>query len=99
MNQARPPKIVLWGKLAPLYPGQKYFGNPRREAIEAAIVQVAKVAGADTFDAQTPLDGHPEWFPDHIHPGKAGYETLAKAVAAHLRGIGLPIAGPAKETP
>ena len=99
MKQARPPKIVLWGKLGPLYPGQKYFGNPRREAIEAAIMQVAKAVGADAFDAQTPLAGQPEWFPDHIHPDKAGYETLARAVAAQLRAMGLALAEPRKDAP
>lgn len=45
---------------------------------------VAKETGAGVIDLYTALSGHPEMFPDKIHPNAAGAALIAKTVAAAI---------------
>ncbi|MFT5123294.1 MAG: lysophospholipase L1-like esterase [Kiritimatiellia bacterium] len=86
-----PPRILIWHPLAPLFPGQKYFGDPNVNAINEAIEQVARDLKIETIDLQQPLIDHPKWFPDFIHPNTQGAACIAETV--HLA-LGLRIPSP-----
>ena len=51
------------------------------------IKQVAAEASLPTIDLHAALSGHPELFPDNIHPNAAGAALMAQAVHAALTGI------------
>lgn len=78
------PRVILWNKLAPLFPGQTFYGNGRVEQINDAIAKVAELEGVETVDMESPLKGHPEWFPDHLHPNADGARAIAKAMKEYL---------------
>ena len=75
------PRFVLWHPLAPLTPGQRYYGQPVVTNVNDLIHQAVELTGVDTLDMFTPLAGHAEWFPDHIHPNAAGARRIAEVVA------------------
>ena len=52
-----------------------------KDQVIPIIQQVAKEKNLSTIDIHTALAGHPELFPDKIHPNAAGAALLAKAVA------------------
>ena len=79
------PKLYIWGKLAPLAPGQKFYRSPEPFLMQTALAEVAERTGAKTIDMQTPmlpllLTG----FPDHIHPNPAGAKIIAETTYAAL---------------
>ena len=45
------------------------------------VQKVAKQRGLSTIDLHAAMSGHPEMFPDNIHPDAVGAERMAKAVA------------------
>ena len=60
------------------------FANPF--AIDDAVIsggilpiyrKVAAAKGLDLIDANTPLQGHPEYFADGVHPNSAGADAIA----------------------
>ncbi len=53
-------------------------------AIIPAVRAAAAAQGARLIDMHTALSGHPEMFPDTIHPNEAGARLIASAVAAAL---------------
>lgn len=87
------PRLVIWGKLAPLYPGQAYYQHPRLDMIQQSLDRVVEQAGVETIDMYTPLVQAGELFPDKIHPNAAGAKRIARQVCEKLRELGLPIAG------
>ncbi|HET6178086.1 MAG TPA: hypothetical protein VFE61_14200 [Candidatus Sulfotelmatobacter sp.] len=44
--------------------------------------QLALQQGYLLVDYFTPMSGHPEFFPDGIHPNAAGYAVMEKALSA-----------------
>jgi sialate O-acetylesterase len=78
------PRFILWQPLAPLFPGQTYYGQPVVTNVNNLIRQVADVSGADAMDMAAPLAGHPEWFPDHIHPNADGARRIAEVTHGFL---------------
>ena len=93
------PRILLWGPLSPLFPGQTFhdraFGDGTVEAaIHAAIAEVAQRAALSTIDLYTPLAAHAAWYPDHLHPNAAGAAAIAEVVREALTHIELPFAPP-----
>jgi len=79
------PRIFLWAPLAPLFPGQRFHGDPREAEISASIARVARATGCATIDMRAPLADHHLWFPDHLHPDPEGAAAIAVAVHGALR--------------
>lgn len=79
------PRVIIWHKLAPLFKGQKFFGDPRVDAINAAIAQVAKQENVETIDMSAPFAGKGALFPDHIHPNAEGAKIIAEKTAEFLK--------------
>ena len=80
------PKLYLWGKLAPLAPGQRFCGSPEPFLMQAAIREVAERTGARLIDMQEPL--RPlllTGFPDKIHPNAEGAKLIAETTARALK--------------
>jgi lysophospholipase L1-like esterase len=53
-------------------------------AVNASIAQLARDQGYLLVDYFTPMFGHPEYFPDGIHPNAEGYSVMEAALAAVL---------------
>ena len=49
-----------------------------------ALKQMAKAEKVKIINLYKPLSGHPEWFPDKIHPDKNGAAEMARVVAKHI---------------
>ena len=49
-----------------------------------AIQALAKKNHLDLIDLHTPTKGHPELFPDQLHPNAEGSRILAVTVADYL---------------
>lgn len=79
------PLIIIWHPLAPLFPGQNFHGSPNLETLNAWIADAAALTGVLTLDMHTALADHPEWFPDHIHPNKAGAKAIAQETFQFLQ--------------
>ena len=90
------PKLLVWGKLAPLAPGQTFYRSPEPFLMQRAIADAADVTGARLIDMQEPL--RPLFlteFPDRIHPNPKGAAAIAKAtydamLASETKRIELP---------
>ncbi len=68
--------------------GKGNFGINNEMVLGEIIPQIKKVAvelKLPVIDLYTALDGHPEVFPDRVHPNDDGAELMAKAVAAALK--------------
>jgi lysophospholipase L1-like esterase len=87
---ATDPVFIHWHKLAPLFPGQPFYGDPNLVTLQGWIADSAGVTGARTMDMYEPLRGHPEWFPDHIHPNAAGAREVAEATFRFLADLETP---------
>jgi alpha-L-fucosidase 2 len=75
-----------------------------RGEIIPCIQYIARKAGVPMIDLYTPLKGHPEFFPDKVHPNAAGATEMAKIIAARLSKYGKnapafpePVNGPVDE--
>lgn len=55
-------------------------GTVIHDQILPIIKQVAADKGVSVIDIDTPTAGHPEYFPDGVHPNDAGYKILAQAM-------------------
>ena len=71
---------VVLSELPPLSGGDTSL-NPNIIAANAAIAQLAAQQGYLVVDYYTPLAGHPEDFPDGIHPNAAGYAVMEQALS------------------
>ena len=79
------PKLYLWTPLAPLFPGQTYYGSPHVKEINDAIATVVKETGATPINMFAPLQDSGKNFPDHIHPNAAGTTQIAEETARLLK--------------
>lgn len=84
LNLPWKPRVILWSRLAPLCPGQTFYGNERVEKINKAIEKVAILEGVETVDMESPLKGHPEWIPDHLHPKAEGAPSIGEIMKEYL---------------
>jgi len=75
------PYILQWNPLAPLFPGQRFHGDPTVDILNEWLAAAAADTGVDVIDMRVPLKDHPQWFPDHIHPNAEGSKAIAQAVA------------------
>ncbi|WP_425398757.1 exo-alpha-sialidase [Aeoliella sp.] len=77
------PQLLIWTKLAPVMRGQKNYRQclQLQNTYAALLEQVAKECEARGIDMHAPLAGHPEWFPDHLHPNAQGAEVVSQTVA------------------
>lgn len=52
--------------------------------VQNEVLPILRTVAAKTstplIDVNTALSGHPEWFPDNVHPNNAGYAVLAQTV-------------------
>lgn len=79
------PRFIVWCPVAPLFPGQTYYGQPVVSNVNELIRLAANLSGADTIDLCAPLSGHPEWFPDKLHPNGQGARRIAEVICRFLR--------------
>jgi lysophospholipase L1-like esterase len=82
---ATAPRFIVLHRLAPLFPGQTYYGSPVVTNVNDLIRTAADRSGADTVDLFAPLAGHPEWFPDKLHPNADGARRIAEVIHAFLK--------------
>ncbi|HQC54935.1 MAG TPA: GDSL-type esterase/lipase family protein [Clostridia bacterium] len=54
--------------------------------IRDIVIEVAGELGLGCIDIHTLTSGHPEWYPDGIHPNATGLGEIAKAVAKEAFG-------------
>lgn len=79
------PRLIIWHRLAPLFPGRPLWGDPRVEDLNAAIGEVARLEEVEVIDMADPLSAHAEWFPDKLHP-KEEAEAIARVTAEYPGG-------------
>ncbi len=79
------PAVYIWGQLAPLFKGQKFFGDPRTPKLNVKIAEVIKKTGVGSIDMRTPFLGKGELFKDHIHPNGAGATIIMKETVKRLK--------------
>ncbi len=84
------PKVFIWGKLAPIYEGHKFYRDPRLELIQQAIDRVVADTGVATIDMNAPLKDLGEHFADKIHPDDYAAGVIATKVHEALTNTGLP---------
>lgn len=92
------PTVIIWHKLAPLFPGQAFYEHPRLALIQQALDRVVEQTGVETLDMFTPFDGQADRFPDKIHPDAQGAGVIADVTCDKLESMGVPVAHPADET-
>lgn len=85
-NLSTSPTIYLWTELAPAFPGQANYQliQDQRDAVNLRLSEVASALGGLGIDMHSPLDDHPEWFPDFLHPNAEGAERIAVVTHAYL---------------
>ena len=93
---ASKPTVLIWGKLAPLFPGQAFHESPRLALIQKALDRVVEKTRVEVIDMQAPLIDAGQSFPDKIHPNAQGAKLIAEHTRDKLKQIKLPIAGESK---
>ena len=74
------PRILLV-KPPPLFENNLSLSNENLlEGVIPGIEQVADELGLTLIDAYTPLDGHPEYFVDGVHPNYDGASIIASEI-------------------
>lgn len=82
------PRVFVWCKLAPLFPGHAHANDPNISQLNGAIGQAAQRTGVSTIDLYGPLADKPAFFPDHIHPNADGAAVIAREVFDAIKGFG-----------
>jgi hypothetical protein len=59
--------------------------NERIKSLNALLLAYARINGYLIVDFYTPMDGHPEYFQDGVHPNTQGYAVMEKALSAVVR--------------
>ncbi len=80
--------LVYVCTLCPVY-GSGAFGITSpvvQNEVIPAIVQADQETGRPVIDVNTGLSGHPEWFPDTVHPNAAGAGQIARVAFQALTG-------------
>jgi len=69
-------------------PAKRHVGINDRIGVEirAVVRELAAEKGAGYVDLFAFTEGHPEWFPDHLHPDEAGNRAIADYVFSQLEG-------------
>lgn len=69
-------------------PAYKKRSEIRDSIITAELIpmirEIARQNNVALIDLNTPLQNHPEWFPDKIHPNALGAKKMAEVIAEHL---------------
>ena len=74
------PKIFLVTP-PPLFENNLHLSNANLlEGVIPSIKQVAEDLGLTIIDVYTPLSGHPEYFPDGVHPNNDGASIIASEI-------------------
>jgi lysophospholipase L1-like esterase len=89
------PRIILCAP-APVYRNGAFDIRPGTVAtnITPAVRDLAARLGLSLIDFQVRLAGHPEWFPDTVHPNTRGMAVMAAVVFDHLQGTNAPSTEP-----
>ena len=87
------PKVVIWGRLAPLFERQQFYGHPRLGQIQLALNKVIEQTGVEMIDMYTPLMNAEKDFPDNLHPNHNGAVKIAEVTRSKLKLMNLPVAG------
>jgi hypothetical protein len=53
------PRLIIWHRLAPRFPGRPLWGDPRVEDLNAAIGEVARREEVEVIDMAEPLSELP----------------------------------------
>lgn len=86
------PQVLIWGRLAPIFEGHRFYDHPRLLMIRDAIDRVVAATGVMTIDMASPLADQGEHFADMIHPDDEAAGIIAQAVLRALSDAGLPTA-------
>lgn len=79
------PRIIIWHRLAPLFPGRPLHGNPMIEEINSAIGEVVRLEDLEVIDMEEPLRERADCFPDKLHPNEEGCAAIARITATYLK--------------
>ncbi len=86
------PIVIIWHRLAPLFPGQAYYEHPRLALIQQGLDRVVEATGVETLNMYQPFEGEAERFPDKIHPDTQGAGVIAERTRDKLASLGVPVA-------
>jgi lysophospholipase L1-like esterase len=79
-------KPKIWACLpVPVYGEQWGINEPKLEEVIESIQEVTDREKIPVIDLNDALTGHPEYFPDKIHPNAKGAELMAKTVYQAIR--------------
>jgi len=56
-----------------------------RTELREAVLSIGSELGIEVIDLYTVTDGHPEWFPDGLHPNAEGNYAIAEEVAKTIK--------------
>lgn len=56
-----------------------------RGELREAVLSLGAELGVEVIDLYTVTDGHPEWFPDGLHPNADGNYAIAKEIAKTIK--------------
>lgn len=87
-NLPSKPKVIIC-KMTPTFSGHHWFEEGMREnfqEIQSKIETIAKIANVDVINLHEPLYRFPEYFPDNLHPTKAGATLIAQKVYGSITG-------------
>ena len=87
-NLPTKPKVIIC-KMTPTFSGHHWFEEGMREnfkEIQSKIETIAKTANVQLINLHEPLYRFPEYFPDNLHPTKAGTTTIAQKVYGTITG-------------
>lgn len=85
--QALPTRPRIWIALPPpAFPGQWGIDNGRLHEMQPVLRRVARLCGVPIIDLYSPLTGHPDWFPDQVHPTSPGSTLIAQEIYLALTG-------------
>lgn len=86
----RNPKVrIIIAKMTPIRDTHPRFLSGTRvwhKEIQREIERVAEVSGAELIDFYTPLELHPEWLEDAVHPNVRGAALMAEVVCRQITG-------------
>lgn len=93
--QKRPqqPRVMIWNKLSPLFPGQAYYESERLLMIEEGLRRVVEQTDVEIIDMHAPLKNSGQCFPDHLHPNREGARRIAEVTRDKLKELKFPVAG------
>ena len=78
--------IMIPPKIFDGHPGEKGCNAViLEENVTPVIRRVAASCGVHLIDLYSPTKDHSEWFPDKLHPNKAGNRAIAEEIAKHIR--------------